>query len=674
MNPTEVYIPIDRRLALARGVSMSEECRGAVLFVDISGFTPLTGALTRYYGPRRGVEELTRLLNRVYTDLIAEIDNYQGSVIGFSGDAVTCWFDAQDQQLEDATMRGLSAALAVQRTMTKYRPLHIAPKGNLPPDPTQEISLAVKTVIAVGNVRRFTVGDPQIQLIDVLAGTTLDRVAATETMARQNELLSDEESLRPFLAKVVVDEWRTDTKTGRRYARIRALNAVPQPTPWPACPPLSPANAQPWVLPAIAERLWGEQSRFLAELRPAAALFLRFTGLDFDHDPESPQKLDRYIQWVQRIVDQHEGALIQLTTGDKGSYLYASFGAPLAHDDDIGRAVAVAMVLRTTPPTCPFIRSTQIGITYGMMRVGAYGGETRKTYGVLGTETNMAARLMVHAAPGQVVVSKVVAETLGADYELVSLGTHQLKGTAEAKALYAVQRLRLNAVGQPRLYETPLVGRDAELAQLRSGAQECLAKRGGLVRIEGSAGLGKSHLAAAFAQEVEPLGLRSIVASGQSTTQGTAYFAIRQCMQKLLNLDLDAFGNSSEAIDALDDRIQRANPAWTLRIPLLGDLLGLPIHDNATTSAFDARLRQEALTTLTVEIIQHFAASEQLLLLFEDIHWLDEASQGIVLALGRAISTTPVMLLLVHRPPTRDNESFFREVVALPEQNHILLQ
>ena len=107
------------------------------------------------------------------------------------------------------------------------------------------------------------------------------------------------------------------------------------PQSWPICPPLAPEAVVPWLLPAIAARLQGEQSRFLAELRPAAALFLRFTGLDFDGDADSPRKLDRYIHWVQNVIHQQEGALIQLTTGDKGSYLYATFGAPIAHDDDM---------------------------------------------------------------------------------------------------------------------------------------------------------------------------------------------------------------------------------------------------------------------------------------------------------------------------------------------------
>src|SRR5512136_1117820 len=96
MDQLLAYMPADRRDALARGQTLPDRVAGAALFADISGFTPLTEALAVALGPRHGAEELTRQLNRVYGDLIAEVDNYRGSVIGFAGDAITCWFDNND--------------------------------------------------------------------------------------------------------------------------------------------------------------------------------------------------------------------------------------------------------------------------------------------------------------------------------------------------------------------------------------------------------------------------------------------------------------------------------------------------------------------------------------------------------------------------------------------------
>src|SRR5262245_42170367 len=93
MESLDAYIPTDRRHALAGGVDLAEQTTGAALFADISGFTPLTEALVGALGAQRGAEELTTLLNRIYDALVAEVDDQRGSVIAFSGDAITCWFD-----------------------------------------------------------------------------------------------------------------------------------------------------------------------------------------------------------------------------------------------------------------------------------------------------------------------------------------------------------------------------------------------------------------------------------------------------------------------------------------------------------------------------------------------------------------------------------------------------
>jgi class 3 adenylate cyclase len=101
-------------------------------------------------------------------------------------------------------------------------------------------------------------------------------------------------------------------------------------------------------------------------------------------------------------LGRYEGSLIQLTIGDKGSYLYAVFGAPVAHDDDAFRAMHAAHDLLSPPGALDFARNIRIGLAQGVMWTGAYGSPARRTYGVMGDKTNLAARLMERAAPGTI--------------------------------------------------------------------------------------------------------------------------------------------------------------------------------------------------------------------------------------------------------------------------------
>jgi class 3 adenylate cyclase len=101
------YLPQDRRQALARGDALPHAIEGTALFADISGFTALTETLTQQLSARRGIEALSLRINAVYEALIGEVERAQGSVIGFAGDAITCWFD---QRQPNAAARALHCA------------------------------------------------------------------------------------------------------------------------------------------------------------------------------------------------------------------------------------------------------------------------------------------------------------------------------------------------------------------------------------------------------------------------------------------------------------------------------------------------------------------------------------------------------------------------------------
>src|SRR5690242_8257268 len=103
----EAYLAPDRREAIARQQDLPHRAHGAVLFADISGFTPLAESLAQELGPRYGAEELSRHLNQVFEGLISQVERFGGSVISFSGDAITCWFD-QDTDGLRATASGLA--------------------------------------------------------------------------------------------------------------------------------------------------------------------------------------------------------------------------------------------------------------------------------------------------------------------------------------------------------------------------------------------------------------------------------------------------------------------------------------------------------------------------------------------------------------------------------------
>jgi CheY-like chemotaxis protein/class 3 adenylate cyclase len=464
-EPFSAYLPMDRRQALVRGESLPHRTSGAALLADISGFTPLTEALARELGLQRGAEELTRTINRVYGAIIEPVHRYGGSVIGFSGDAITCWLE------DDDGLRAVACALAMQDAMADFASV-TTPVGTA-------FSLAIKVAVVTGPVRRFLVGDPQIQVIEVVAGRTLDRLAAAERCAERGEVVVEADVEVRSSGQVLVSEGRSDAAAEERFAVVSGLAQAVPAAPWPDLPPdsLTEAQCRPWLPPAVHQRIRGGAQRFLSELRPVTALFLRFQGIHYDEDEEAGDKLDAFVSWVQSVLERHGGSLFQVTMGDKGSYLCAGFGAPIAHDDDEARAVCAALELRSPPPELAFIHGLQIGLAQGLMRTGPYGSTTRHIYSIQGDKANLAARLMTTTVEG-ILCDQAVYEAAQARIPFEPLPPVAVKGRREPVPVFRVlpttvqgviqsQIDRLSAGEQLTLKVASVIGRRFALDLLR---------------------------------------------------------------------------------------------------------------------------------------------------------------------------------------------------------------
>lgn len=656
MDTTLAFIPIDRQLALANGIPLPATARGAALFADLSGFTPLTEALVRALGPQRGAEELTRQLNLVYDALIRQVDNYRGTVIGFSGDAITCWFD-DDQNLPPppgapvqpsalGALRALTAALAMQATMANFAAVPI-PNGGT-------VALALKAAVVGGPVRRFAVGDPNIQLIDVLAGSTLDRLAETEHHANKGEVVTDEWTARALGDSVQIRAWQDDAASGEntRFAVVGALNVALSPQSWerPAPDAIPRSSIRPWILPAVFARLSSAQPSFLAELRPAVSLFERFGGIDFENDDDAGLKLDAYIRWVQGVVNAYDGILVQLTIGDKGSYLYAAFGAPIAHNDDAIRALRAAHDLQNPPAEFSYIPPPQIGVSRGRMRVGPYGSAVRRTYGVLGDEVNVAARLMQAARAGQTLVTERVTEATGRSFEFERLEPLRVKGKSEPLRILAVRGARAEmAHAMAEEYALPVVGRARELDSIQQAIDRAVGGAGQVVVLMGEAGVGKSRLAHEALRRAEHAGFQDYRSECPSYGANSSYLVWHNIWRAFFAIAADAPLDAQ--VRHLVAQLRDVNPNLVSRAPLLGAALNLPIPDNDLTRSLDARVRKQSLEGLLLECVRARALRTPLAFLLEDCHWIDALSDDLLEMLARETTDRPILLFTTLRPP-----------------------
>jgi class 3 adenylate cyclase/tetratricopeptide (TPR) repeat protein len=633
-NP-EAYLPRDRRRALAEGRELPDRVIGSALFADISGFTQLTEALAAELGPQLGAEELAANLHRVFHSIIAELDRFGGDVIYFSGDAITCWIDGDDG------LRAAACGLAMRDAMARVGEVR-TPGGSV-------VQLAMKIAVAAGTARRFVVGDPEIQLIDVLAGRLVDDLAAAEHLAEQGEVVLDQSALEFLSTRAEISERRRDDESGRI---VGVLDVLTEPVPDAPAPeperPLPEELVRPWLLPPVYERLRTGRGEFLTELRPAIPVFVRFTGIDYDADDDAIAKLDDFIRRAQRVFADCGGNLLQLTLGDKGAYLYAVFGSPHAHEDDAARAASAGLYLLALEGVTS-ARDLQVGIAHGRLRSGTYGHDMRRTFVCLGDAVNLAARLMSRAPIGEIYVAEAVRDQAGEAFAWEQLPEITVKGKADPVAVYGLRGLGDAPAKRQRRYDLPIVGRRAELDALGEGLDRAREGQGSVIGIAAEAGVGKSRLVAEFVREARAHGVRVAFGECQAFGTNTSYRVWQEIWRTLLGVDDDL--EEDEQRTLVEGALAALDPALLSRAPLLGAVLQIPIPDNELTRGLDAELRKTSLESLLAEALRRLA-SRPLVLVLEDCHWIDSLSRDLLEVLARAVSTLPVLVVLAYRPAT----------------------
>src|SRR5262244_3318936 len=227
-----------------------------------------------------------------------------------------------------------------------------------------------------------------------------------------------------------------------------------------------------------------------------------FTAMSEKLDPEDVHGImDRVFEVILEAVHRYEGTVNQFL----GDGVMALFGAPIAHEDHAQRALSAALAIQEgLKPLADEVKRThgtefqmRMGINTGPVVVGAIGRDLRMDYTAVGDTTNLAARLLSIAKPGQIVTSRRTQNLRDRFFAFEDLGDFQLKGKTEPVRAYAVNselsgRTRLEVSKERGL--TPLVGRDRELRLLEAIHQRAVDRHGAIAVLVGDPGVGKSRL------------------------------------------------------------------------------------------------------------------------------------------------------------------------------------
>ncbi|HJQ55636.1 MAG TPA: adenylate/guanylate cyclase domain-containing protein, partial [Vineibacter sp.] len=396
------------------------------------------------------------------------------------------------------------------------------------------------------------------------------------------------------------------------------------------------------------------------ERRPVTVLFADlcgFTALSRDlPDEQLHALLARYLDAADDVVRRHGG------TVDKhiGDAVMALFGAPVAHDDDMLRAVRTALDLRELMPEVSRRagRALQVhaGLAAGEVIVGGSGGG----YTAVGETVNLASRLTDLAPPGEIFVAEPVQRALAGHALFEARGQHTVKGFGTPVDVWRLVGLADPDAAQEMI---PFVGRNAELAQITALLDSCAAKGGGgIIYVRGEPGIGKSRLIGEARAQAAQRGIACHACHVLDFGAGHVRDPLRRLADSLLGLVPDS---APDVRTAAIDAVLAAAPVEPHLPPFLYELAEAPLTPalrglmDASDESGRRRGRREALTHLTHAAVARGPA----MVVVEDAHWADAGLVEAILPLSRLAASAPLLLAVTSRP---ENEALYEALRMQP--------
>ena len=437
----------------------------------------------------------------------------------------------------------------------------------------------------------------------------------------------------------------------------------------------------------LAERILTSRAALEGERKQVTVLFADLKGsmeVLADRDPEEARKiLDPVLELMMEAVHRYEGMVNQVM----GDGIMALFGAPLALEDHAVRACYAALRMQESVKRyAEGVRRVEgvaihirVGLNSGEVVVRSVGSDLHMDYSAVGQTTHLAGRMEQMATPGSIWLTFDTLRHAEGYMDVKSLGPVPVKGLAAPIEIYELLgaravRSRLQAVAARGL--TGFVGRDAELAELRRGAERALASHGQLVAVVGEPGVGKSRLIAEFCQMRLSRTWHVIEAGTASYAQSTPYLAVTWLVRACLQIeDSDDAGKIRDKIAAcllgLDESPRDSEEA-------LFALLDIGVEQPSWRDLNPIQRRRRILHAVLALLIRR-SQEQPLCLVLEDLQWIDADSQTLLDRLIESLPTARILLLLSYRPEYRHdwaNKSYYSQLrlnMLSPEQAQELL-
>jgi predicted ATPase/class 3 adenylate cyclase len=593
------------------------------MFLDLSGFSTMTDVLMGH--GQHGAEVLAELMHGVFDPLVESVFDYGGKIVGFAGDGVMALYPVESDARSTA-LQALTSAYVIQNRIQEH-PVRQTIYGKFP--------VSARIGLAVGSVSwGILCSSDETQASYYFRGSAVDESAESEHHASAGDILLTQGMRELLRADIEVESCDS-------FCRFEGfLIELPRPIRV-TFPPVDLETSRLFMPEeVIAHDIRGE-------FRQIVNLFMRLPDI-------TDLQMRDLMSKVFALRDHYGGLLNRIDFGDKGCNLLLLWGAPVAYENDIARALNFLLDLKSQvafPITS--------GVTYYIAHAGYLGSAMCEDYTCYGWGINLASRFMMSAASGETWVDDRIARRVSRRFEIEFLGTQLFKGFAVEQKVHRLQGRKQTT--EP-IYQGELVGRDEELAQLARFIEPLWQNKfAGLLLISSDAGAGKGRLVYEFRLSRMFDGKKILWAVCQSDQ------VLRQSFNPLRNWLFKYFGISplptaeerkqifdtklDELIDSLPD-LELARELDRTR-SILGALLDLHWKDSLYEQ-LDPEGRYNNTFLALIALLKAESLRQPVVIFLEDLQFTDDDSKDLLPRLKRAIlaagESYPIAMIVTTRP------------------------
>jgi class 3 adenylate cyclase/DNA-binding IscR family transcriptional regulator len=417
----------------------------------------------------------------------------------------------------------------------------------------------------------------------------------------------------------------------------------------------------------LAEKILTSKNALEGERKQVTVLFADMKGsmeMLAERDPEEARKLlDPVIEHMMEAVHRYEGTVSNLM----GDGIMALFGAPISHEDHAVRACYAALRMQESVKRyAEGVRRTEgipiqirVGLNSGEVVVGSIGNDLKMDYTAIGQTTHLAARMEQAAIPGTVLITAETLRLAEGYVQVKSLGPIPIRGLTEPVEVHeivaaALVRSRMEAAAARGL--SRFVGRDAEMHALQQALEKAGAGHGQIVAVVGEPGVGKSRLFYEFTRSHRTQGWLILESSSASYGKATPYLPVIDLLRSYCQIE--ARDDRRKIREKLTGKLLTLDRALEATLPALLALLDVPVDPSADSGQaewrdLDPPQRRQRTLDAVKRLLLRESQAQHLLLVFEDLHWIDSETQALLDSLLESVPTARLLLLVNYRPEYR---------------------